>query len=172
MIYWFERESRPLKRTLDKKEIEDILSFGCNSVDCSSLTWLLTLEIMPRSWLYCHNISMLYVLETSSKSWTDLLCLIWVLFEPFLYLSQSFCSPSLFHLISILEALKLICCCALDFSSSQSPSSNLPSSSKSQSVSFVLLFQNQIPDSPSVSLISSVLSLSSSVWAAPSWKVS
>ncbi len=114
-------------RTSDKEETEDILLFGCNSVDCSSPTWLLALKIMPRSWLHCHSTSMLYVLEVSfSKSWADLLCLICVFFEPFLYPPQRFRSPSLFHFISTFEDIQLTWCCVLGCSSPQSLSSNSP----------------------------------------------
>lgn len=39
----------------DKRWKEDTLSFASDSVDCSSLSWILTAQIMHKSRLRCHS---------------------------------------------------------------------------------------------------------------------
>lgn len=86
-----------------------------------------------------------------------------MLFEPFLYPTQKLCSFSLFHFVSILEDIQLIFCCILDYSTSQSFSSNLHSFSKSKFILFEFLFQYQIINFSSILLVLFVLSLSLSI---------
>lgn len=119
---------------------------------------------MSRFQLYCYNTSIIYILVVLfSKSRANLLYLICVFFELFLYFLHKFCSLSLFNFILIFEDIQLIFYCVLDCFFPQSLSSNLPSSSESKSILFTLLFQNQNSNSLFVLFISSVLKLLSSI---------
>ena len=165
LICYFKKRGKQPQEVRNKEGIKDLLLSSCNSMGYFSSTWLLVAwEIMPRSRLHYHNAWILYVFEAFfSKSRTDLLCFIWVLFEPFLYLQQRFCSHLLFYLSSILG--EVMACFILDYSSSKSYSliSPQPSFLKLESVSFAFSFQNYVLDSAFLSLVSVVLSLSLSV---------
>ena len=161
-----ERGGEQPQEIWDKERVEDSLLIGNNSLDCFSLTGLLTLEVIPKLQFCCHSAWMLYVFEASfSKSRALLLYLIWILFEPFLYPPQRLFSPSFFYFNSACEAWWLTTCFVLDCSCksflSPSPTS---SSSPSESILSAFSFHNQVAVSFSslvlAGLVSIVLALS------------
>ncbi len=159
-IYCLDKEGAEPQGILDKRHIEFPTSLGFDSEVSTSATDEMASEFMLRSLWRCQSASILYVFNAStSSSLADFFCLFRDDRDPFLYPPRKLFSPSIFHFISTGQISGLAALSVLDCSSSVSDSSTsecLPSS-ESELISFAHSFQNYVPDSCSVSVISAVL---------------
>ena len=168
MVSWLDKRGIQSQKIFDNRKAEDTLLFGWDLGTCSSPTWLLTAEILPRSIFHCHNSLILFVFEAYFSNSKAAFCTFFNIdIESFLYAPQSLSFLFLFYFISTsgLTILFVLNFSIFGFDLLFSPSffPLFLSFLMSESLSFGFSFQNQVPDLPFISLISVVLSLSSSI---------
>lgn len=110
-----ERRGKLLCRNLKIEQTDDTELIGIDFYCYSSPNWLLADKLMLKSFFCCHSTQILYVFNAPfSSSQTEFCCLIWVLFDSFLYPLQSLSSLFLFYFISTLGTLELTTFFVLD----------------------------------------------------------